>query len=500
MRTTGLIFPHQLFRYHPVIRASPESVLLIEDSLFFGDDQYPIAFHKQKLAYHRATMRSFASTLTDEPIQTTIVTWERSNSSLHTVFDDLLTQGIEKVVYCDLVDFELEKRVKAAALSSGLLSETLPSPGFLNTSAQNAEWSAGRKKWQMADFYRWQRTRTDILMEGGKPVGNKWNFDEENRKKIPLKQIPHLPLLSEQSIGNYDESIVVSINESFGSNPGHLQKKYFPTTHDDAHSWLVCFCNERLENFGVYEDAIVRDENWLYHGVLTPMLNVGLLTPQQVLNTALETAKKKNLPLNSIEGFVRQVLGWREFMRATYQDQGIAMRTGNHWQHERELPASFYTGTTGIEPVDNAIKRILNTGYCHHIERLMVLGGFMFLCEIKPHAVYQWFMEMFIDSYDWVMVPNVYSMSQHADGGLITTKPYFSGSNYIIKMSNYKKGEWSEIWDALFWRWIFQNKDRLAGNYRWAMMCKNAERMDNTKRDAHLQLAEQFLKNLYEEK
>ena len=499
MRTAGLIFPHQLFRDHPVIRSSPETVLLVEDSLFFGDKQYPLAFHKQKLAYHRATMRSFEKLLEQQSIPTNRTDWTEPTSSLPPLFQELATQGIERVVYCELVDFELEKRVQAASTSSGLLCQSLPTPGFLNSTAQNTQWRSGRKKWLMADFYKWQRTRTNTLMIDGKPLGDKWSFDEDNRKKIPIKQIPYLPDLSDQSLSSFDENILSSVNTQFGDNPGQLQETYFPTTHAEADAWLIRFCNERLENFGAYEDAMVRDQNWLYHSVLTPMLNVGLLTPQQVLDAVLAAAKDRELPLNSIEGFVRQLIGWREFMRATYQDQGVAMRTGNHWQHHRELPSSFYTGTTGIDPVDNAIKRILETGYCHHIERLMVLGGFMFLCEIKPDAVYRWFMEMFIDSYDWVMVPNVYAMSQHADGGLITTKPYFSGSNYIIKMSNYKKGEWSEIWDALFWRWIFQNKDRLAGNYRWAMMCKNAERMDEAKKNAHIHLAEQFLENLHKE-
>ena len=501
MRIAGLIFPNQLFRDHPVIRTTPETVLLIEDSLFFGDEQYPIAFHKQKLAYHRATMQDFEQSLRNDSISVQFVGWAQSKSCLPTLFKDLVTRGFQKIVHCELVDFELEKRVKAASDNAGLSRDILPSPGFLNTDAQNSEWRDGRKKWFMADYYKWQRTRTGILMNNGEPQGGKWSFDEDNRKKIPVKQIPYLSVLSTDALGLYDPALINRVNEEFADNPGALpREKYFPTNHKDAQAWLNTFCTERLEQFGAYEDAIVRDQNWLYHGVLTPMLNIGLLTPKQVLDTALETARKQDLPLNSIEGFVRQILGWREFMRATYQDQSVAMRTGNHWQHHRELPASFYTGTTGIEPVDNAIKRILETGYCHHIERLMVLGGFMILCEIKPDAIYRWFMEMFIDSYDWVMVPNVYAMSQHADGGLITTKPYFSGSNYIIKMSNYKKGEWSEIWDALFWRWIFQNKDKLAGNYRWAMMCKNAERMDEAKKNSHIELAEQFLANLHNKK
>lgn len=500
MRTVGLIFPNQLFRDHPVVRSAPESVLLIEDSLFFRDEQFPVAFHKQKLAFHRATMSAFESLLEKDAVSSRTISWKNSASTLTSLLADLAKQGFEKIIYCELIDFELEKRVAAAAANASLATEVLPTPGFLNSTAENTEWRARQKKWFMADFYRWQRTRTGMLMDGDNPVGGKWSFDEENRKKVPIKLIPSLPTLSKPATSNYDGHIVESINEEFPDNPGSLTEKYFPTTHEDAEKWLSAFCDERLENFGTYEDAIVSDQNWLYHSILTPMLNVGLLTPKQVLTEVLATAKERDIPLNSIEGFVRQILGWREFVRATYQDHGVAMRTGNHWQQQRGLPDSFYTGTTGIEPVDNAIKRVLETGYCHHIERLMVLGGFMFLCEIKPNLVYRWFMEMFIDSYDWVMVPNVYSMSQHADGGLITTKPYFSGSNYIIKMSNYKKGEWSEIWDALFWRWIFQNKDKLAGNFRWSMMCKNAERMSESKRDSHLELAERFLEQLHGDK
>ncbi|MEM8776273.1 MAG: FAD-binding domain-containing protein, partial [Pseudomonadota bacterium] len=196
------------------------------------------------------------------------------------------------------------------------------------------------------------------------------------------------------------------------------------------------------------------------------------------------------------EGFVRQIIGWREFMRATYEDLGVRMRTTNHWKHRRRMPESFYNGTTGIDPFDDVIRRLLETGYCHHIERLMVLGGFMFLCEIDPDDVYRWFMEMFIDSYDWVMVPNVYAMSQNADGGLITTKPYFSGSNYVCKMSHWQKGPWAETWDGLYWRFIEKHRESLARNPRWAMMCRTAERMAPEKMQAHLDNAEAFLAKL----
>ncbi len=172
------------------------------------------------------------------------------------------------------------------------------------------------------------------------------------------------------------------------------------------------------------------------------------------------------------------------------------MRTTNHWKHERSIPASFYDGTTGIDPIDDTIGRILDTGYCHHIERLMVLGGFMFLCEFHPDEIYRWFMEMFIDSYDWVMVPNAYAMSQHADGGLITTKPYFSGSAYIRKMSHYKPCRWSEIWDGLYWRWVWNHSEELAKNPRWAMMCSMARKMDQKKRSNHIDVAKTYMAGL----
>lgn len=183
-------------------------------------------------------------------------------------------------------------------------------------------------------------------------------------------------------------------------------------------------------------------------------------------------------------------------MRATYVDLGVTMRTSNHWNHSRKIPDSFYEGTTGILPIDDVIGRVRETGYCHHIERLMTLGGFMFLCEFDPDEIYKWFMEMFVDSYDWVMVPNVYGMSQHADGGGVATKPYFSGSAYIRKMSNYPTGDWTSVWDGLYWRWILNHVDSLAKNPRWAMMCATARRMPPEKKAAHLEAADAFLGKL----
>ena len=226
------------------------------------------------------------------------------------------------------------------------------------------------------------------------------------------------------------------------------------------------------------------------------MLNTGLLTPQFIVDEALQYASNHEIPINSLEGFIRQIIGWREFIRAVYELKGKEERTKNYWGFTRKIPASFWNGTTGIEPVDNTIKKVLATGYCHHIERLMVLGNFMLLCEFDPDDVYRWFMELFIDAYDWVMVPNVYGMSQFADGGLMATKPYISGSNYLMKMSDYKKGEWQNVWDGLFWRFMHTHRTFFLKNPRLGMLVRSFDKMPDIKQKAHLNNAAQFLNSL----
>ncbi len=496
MTEVALIFPHQLFKKHPAIHKNTKHVILIEHPLFFGDRIYPALIHKQKLAYHRATMAEFKKSLEKTDTHCTLLPYDKGIEPLPKLLQSIASQGHKSLALVEVHDFTLNKRLEKAAKHADLTLTLLSSPGFFNSAEENTNWRNTRKRWFMADFYQWQRKRLNILVEDDKPIGGKWSFDEENRRKLPKKLLGNIPEIPTVKRTAEIDAAIKSVATDFPSNPGDLDCWFYPTTHTTAERWLVNFLEQRFHLFGEYEDAIVEDQNFLYHSILTPMLNVGLLTPALVVKKTLAHAEAHKIPLNSVEGFIRQVIGWREFIRATYDDLGVMMRTTNHWQHTRPMPASFYSGATGILPVDNTIKRILKTGYCHHIERLMILGGFMFLCEIDPDDIYKWFMEMFIDSYDWVMVPNIYAMSQNADGGNITTKPYFSGSNYVIKMSHYKKGEWSEIWDALFWRWIIRNSDQLKSNHRWAMMVRNAEKMDTDKKNLHLKIADEYLQNL----
>ena len=496
MTTYLIILPHQLFAEHPGLDEKPDVVVLFEDPLFFGDPVYPAHFHKQKLWIHTASMEAYRQRLEAEGFPVTKVPYAPDAYAIDKAMADLAASGVRQVAAADPCDFIALKRLRRATAAADLQLRLYLSPGFINSGADNQRWKKDRSRWFMAEYYKYQRRRLNLLMDGENPAGGRWSFDEANRKKVPKAELQRLPAPPSKVQSDIDVWARERVLSDFPNAPGSLETLYLPTTHEEAALWLDNFLVNRLEHFGDYEDAIVEGESWLWHSVLTPALNSGLLTPQQVLSSVIEYAEAKDVPLNSLEGFVRQVVGWREFMRATYDDLGVEMRTSNHWNHARPMPKSFYDGTTGIGPIDDVIGRVLTTGYCHHIERLMVLGGFMFLCEIKPTDVYTWFMEMFVDSYDWVMVPNVYAMSQHADGGLITTKPYFSGSNYIRKMSHWKLGEWSDVWDGLYWRFIWKHRETLASNPRWAMMCRSVEKMDPGKRETHLANADRFLSQL----
>ena len=289
------------------------------------------------------------------------------------------------------------------------------------------------------------------------------------------------------------------VDKYFKNNYGSLGLFIYPTTIEESEKWFNNFLQERFNNFGDYEDAIVKDNLTLNHSILSPLMNVGFITPNKVISDSLQYSHKNDIPINSSEGFIRQILGWREFIRGVYCVKGTYERTNNYWGFKRKIPPSFYTGNTGIEPIDDSIKKVLKTGYLHHIERLMVLGNFMMLCEFDPDEVYKWFMELFIDSYDWVMVPNVYGMSQFADGGLMSTKPYISSSNYIYKMSDYKKNEWDKTWDGLFWKFMDKHRDFFIKNPRLRMLINTFDKMDPIKKETHLINGEKFIKKITNE-
>jgi deoxyribodipyrimidine photolyase-related protein len=484
MTRAALIYPHQLFADHPALAGVSQAVV-VEDPLLFR--QY--AFHRQKLIFHRVTMRRFADELLRRKLK---VTYVEAGELSDTVADVLVRLGIRSVQYVDPCDDWLSTRLAASLAERGIEAGVLDDPHFLTPSSVIREFTAGREHLHFTDFYVAQRKRLGILLEGGKPVGGKWSFDPENRKKLPKKLLP--PAVSRPPEDEEVREARLHVRAHFPDALGSDADFAYPTDHTSAAAWLDGFIRERLGAFGDYEDAISATHDVLFHSVLTPMLNVGLLSPRQVIEAAL--TRRDSVPLNSLEGFVRQVIGWREFVRLVYLTHGRHQRTRNFWGLSRPMPAAFYDGTSGIEPVDHVIRRVLRTGYCHHIERLMILGNFFLLCDVCPDAVYQWFMEVFVDSYDWVMVPNVYGMSQHADGGLMTTKPYISGSSYVLKMSDFKKGPWCAVWDALYWRFIDRHADFFAANPRMAVMVKMKDKLGD-KMEEHHRVADEFLARLH---
>ncbi len=462
MTRIGLVFPHQLFEQTPL--SGCESIHLIEETLFFKQ----LPFHPLKIAFHRASMRFYEGFLRETGHEVTYIESSDALSDVRLLLPHLHAQGVRRIEIIEPTDTWLEQRIAKACKVLDIELITHPSPMFLNSTADIAAYAKNKKRLFQTDFYKQQRLKRNILMEAdGTPAGGKWTYDDENRLRYPK-----------------------------GKTPPKVDILPYPTTHEESQRWLRHFLATRFAEFGAYEDAIVVGEPVLHHSVLTPMLNVGLLTPQQVIDEALDAAASQGIPLNSVEGFIRQIIGWREFIRMVYTHFGTQERTRNYWGFTRKIPASFWTGTTGIEPVDASIRTVLDTGYCHHIERLMVLGNFMLLCEFDPDEVYRWFMEMFIDAYDWVMVPNVYGMSQFADGGLMSTKPYISGSNYILKMSDHKKGDWQPIWDGLFWRFMHVHRDFFLKNPRLGMLVKQFDAQPEAKRQAHLDHAERWLASL----
>lgn len=491
-KSAFIIFPHQLFKDIELLKNANE-VYLVEEYLFFN--QYK--FHKQKLVFHRASMKYYESYLKEKKIKVTYIDTNSNKNDVRNLLSYLHAQIVTQISYFDVCDYLLQKRINHTCSKLNIEINKFESQLYINSSFDLELYFGTKSKYFQTDFYMHQRKKLNILLDiNKKPIGGKWSYDADNRLKYPKdKSAPEIQFPAKNKY--YNEAIEY-VEKNFPNNYGVISNTFiYGTTHQESQDWLKQFLEKRFNEFGPYEDAMVDNEIVLHHSLITPMLNVGLLTPMQVINEAVNYGLEKGIDLNSLEGFIRQIIGWREFIRGVYVYKGTQERTTNFWGFNKKIPASFYTGTTGIDPIDNTIKNLIRTGYCHHIERLMLLGNFMLLCEFDPDEVYKWFMELFIDSYDWVMVPNVYGMSQFADGGIMATKPYISGSSYVLKMSNFKKGSWCPIWDGLFWHFMDKQRHFFKSNPRIGMLVNMFDKMNSDKREQHLSIAKRFLSELH---
>lgn len=435
---TIVILPNQLFdkKYLPKPNTLKE-VIIYEHPHFFTNYN----FNKKKLMLHRASMKYYYDYLKEKKYNVSYLEYKDKLPTTQKFKDELLMfDPIDKIKDLDKTISYLEKQ-----------SRLIESPNFLLTKKQYQQYRDEKsKKFVFNNFYMWSKELLDIIPKVK-------STDKENRQSIPKNiKIPKTP--SNKSDKQYIDEASKYIKKHFSKNPGNTENFMYPVTHSTAKKWLKDFIKHKLKTFGPYEDFVDKDakNNILFHSCLSSSINISLLNPDEIIEQIMPV--KSSIPINSFEGYIRQLF-WREYQRFTYIHYDFWKE--NYFGHRKKLKKEWYEGTTGIKPVDDAIKLAFDTGYLHHIIRLMIIGNWMNLTEISPKEGFRWFMEFSCDSYEWVMCQNVLDMVFFVSGGATMRKPYSSSSNYILKMSNYKKDDWCDKWDDTYHKFIMNHKDKL---------------------------------------
>ncbi len=488
-----IILGNQLFPIKYIKETNCTDIFMCEDYELCTEYKH----HKLKILMFFISMREYKKELINNGYNVHYHSIEDKDfkDKIETKLTKLVDRiSIKKIHQFELVDNFLIDRFKKINKLKNILWETHNNPMFILSKSDFNKYALTKNNFLQAHFYKYMRKKLDILIEDKEqPTGGRWSYDEENRKKITKNiTVPSKPLLKKyENFSNLKDSIL----KFFSNHPGSMNNMWMPTNRKDALLWLNKFLKNKFINFGHYEDAIIDNNNFLFHSNISPLMNMGLITPTEVIDQAYTIYKKDNIPLNSFEGFLRQIIGWREFIKGIYDVKGKEQINSNFWNHTGKLTKDWYEGTTGIKPLDDTIKDCINYGYTHHIPRLMILANIMTLSRINPNEIYKWFMEMFIDSSEWVMVPNIYGMGTFADGGIFSTKPYICGSNYLLKMSNYKKGDWCETLDGLYWKFINDNLAFFKSNPRLSIMNTALNRINPDRKNIIFDKAEVFIKN-----
>jgi deoxyribodipyrimidine photolyase-related protein len=460
-----LVFPNQLFKEIDVLKKHKQ-VFLLEEPVFFYDRERDIKMHKLKLLLHMVSMEYYKDYLEKNGIPITIVSYNNDFNKFYKNLKSVLDkQGLKEISFYHIYDHLVEERISSWAKSNNTkISKVFDSPYFINTIATLNDYVNKEKKnpYFQTTFYKYMRYKCDILIDrSGNPEGGSLTYDKYNRKAFDLETIPkELNIPHNKNVKLYIERAKARIEKEFSNHYGYLNNiTHIAFNYDEAGYLLNDFIDNRLSLFGDYQDAYSIDSPYLYHSGISHALNIGILEPMEVVKKVEEVYYKnpKKYSINSIEGFIRQVLGWREFSFLTYTYLYSDITSSNFMNSQNILGKQWYTAKTGWIPVDLSIEKALNYGYLHHIERLMLMGNIMNLMKFHPNEVYKWYMELFIDSYDWVMTNNVYSMILFADGGLTTSKPYIASDNYLVKMSNgqFKRdGKWDVDFKTLFYNYI----------------------------------------------
>ena len=472
-------------------------------------EQEYVMHHIQKILAFFAAMRNFAHVLTKAGHEVIYITLDDSDNQQS--FDQNIKQLLEKhkitrFEYQLPDEYRLDEQLKTFSKSLTIETAVYDSEHFITGRKDVEEFFAGKKTYLMENFYRYIRKKLGILMNGAKPLGDQWNFDEFNRKKYDGK-VP----LQDAVVFDHDVSSLKAMIDKMGVKYfGSVDEQKFPwpLSRKEALQSLQYFCETLLPHFGTYEDAMLQEHATLFHARLSFALNSKMIAPLEVVSHVLNhyQQNKEYITLAQVEGFTRQIIGWREFMRGVYWAQMPEFATFNYFQYQRKLPKWFWDGNTKMNCLHKAIGASLQNAYAHHIQRLMVIGNFALLAGLNPDEVDAWYLGIYIDAIEWVEITNTRGMSQYADGGLIASKPYVSSAAYINKMSDYckhcaysplkKVGEGACPFNSLYWNFYFRNSDKLRSNFRIGMMYSLMDKMDKTDLQKLVEQGEAYLEQI----
>ena len=458
---------------------------------------------KQRIALFLSAMRHFAQALraAGRPLHYTRLDDPQNRGSLAAQLQATLAALVpQRVVMTAPGDWRVWQSLKAVVAGAGLALEVCEDRHFYTTVRDFAAHAKGRKSLRLEYFYRELRQRHGVLMQDGKPVGDQWNFDADNREVFGRGGPGVLPPRATFEPDEITRDVISMVNQRFAQHPGTLDSFAWPVTRDQALLALQCFITERLPLFGLYEDALWPGEPWLYHSQLSAALNLKLLGAREVVKAAEAAYHAGHVPLHSAEGFIRQILGWREYVRGIYWTQMPAYAERNALGAPQDLPAWYWTGRTDMACLRDALTQTLEHGYAHHIQRLMVTGLFALMFGVRPQQVHEWYLAVYVDAVEWVELPNTLGMSQFGDGGLMGSKPYVATGKYIQRMGGpcagcrydpaLREGERACPYTTLYWDFLMRHQLLLAKNARMALQLKNLARLSDADRQAVRQRAD----------
>jgi len=482
---------------------SRDVVLMVE----VAEETTYVPHHRKKIAFILSAMRHFAAELSGDGWQVDYVKLDdegNTGSFTGEVARAVKRHAPDGIRLTEPGEWRVMEMVGGWSDGLGLPVDVLPDNRFLCSRAEFAEWASGRKQLRMEYFYREMRRKTGLLMDGDTPAGGQWNFDKQNRKSAEAALF--MPRPRQARPDAMTQAVLQLVAERFPDGFGDLEPFWFAVTRAKAEQARDRFLAEALPHFGDYQDAMLRGEDFLYHSVLSPCINVGLLDPLDLCRRVERAWRNGEVPLNAAEGFIRQIIGWREYVRGIYWLKMPDYAEMNHLNAERDLPAFYWTGETGMACVRAVVDQTKRQAYAHHIQRLMVTGTFALLAGIRPQQVHEWYLSVYADAFEWVELPNTLGMSQFADGGLLGSKPYAASGSYIDRMSDYcgsctysvkqRTGEGACPFNALYWDFLARNADTLRGNPRLGPVYSTWDRMKEETREDLRASAERILDRL----